>query len=685
MRCSECSFDNQENSRFCSRCGTPLPSFQNLASLTDTKTLVTPISELVIGSVFANRYFVIEKLGQGGMGKVYRVLDKKLEEEIALKVLKPEIAVDKKTIERFRNELKLARRISHPHICRMYDLNEEHGTQFITMEYVPGEDLKSTIRRLGVLNVAKVIEIAKQICEGLGEAHRHDIVHRDLKTQNIMIDPKGKARIMDFGISRCLQAEGITADGIIVGTPEYISPEQLDGSKVDERSDLYSLGIILFEMATGQLPFKGDTTLSVAIKHKTAMPPDPRELNAQIPKSLSALILKCLEKRKDKRFKNAAEILEELEKMEKASGTQEKEIPRQMIGRKRFGKQVGWRLVLGIMILAGIIVAVGNLIFQKPSPGRLNPPVTQPKVVGGKIPPKISELPPQTGNLEMTSLPAGAEIYLDDQLKGKTPLKLTLDPGSYRIKVRKYPEYREIIDRIDIHAGESISRNFGLNPQYWLRIITLPSGAEVQIDNSSRGKTPLELGLSKNTVHLVLSKGEEWSGLDKTFDLKPGINIIQENLKKLRYLLAIKTEPAQAQIFLEGSSLGLSPLEKLVGPGVHHLRIEKDGFKTVEEAINVDSDFDQVFRLIKLQMVKVRFKVFPFANVFVDGVLIGEIPPIKTEEIAEGKHVIKFESLKLNKSYSIEVEIRSGENIEIRMNMETGESKIMKIEDSPSI
>ncbi|HDZ26555.1 MAG TPA: serine/threonine protein kinase, partial [Candidatus Aminicenantes bacterium] len=258
----------------------------------------TPIKELNRGSTLASRYEIIEELGKGGMGNVYRVLDKKINEEIALKLIKPAIATDENIIERFRNELKFARKITHKNVCRMYDLNEEEEILYITMEYVLGDDLKNIIRMMGQLNPRKAISIAKQICEGLAEAHRLEVIHRDLKPRNIMIDKEGNARIMDFGIASCLKTKGITATGDMIGTPEYISPEQAEGKEADPRSDIYSLGIIIFEMVTGRVPFKGDTSLSIALMHKTETPPDPREFNTQIPIDLSRLILKCMEKDK---------------------------------------------------------------------------------------------------------------------------------------------------------------------------------------------------------------------------------------------------------------------------------------------------------------------------------------------------------------------------------------------------
>jgi serine/threonine protein kinase/tetratricopeptide (TPR) repeat protein len=282
------------------------------------------VRELTTGTTFAGRYQVIEELGKGGMGRVYKVFDTDIKEKVALKLLKPEVAADGETVERFSNELKLARKIRHKNVCGMFDLGRAEGTLYLTMEFVPGEDLKRLIRRMGQFPAAKAVSVAKQISEGLEEAHRLGIVHRDLKPSNIMVDEDGNARIMDFGIARSLQAEGITGAGVMIGTPEYMSPEQVEGKEVDERSDIYSLGIILYEMVTGRTPFEGETPLSVAHKHKYEPPADPRKLNPQVPEDLSLLILRCLEKDRAKRWQTAGELRAGLQKVVQVLPTTER-------------------------------------------------------------------------------------------------------------------------------------------------------------------------------------------------------------------------------------------------------------------------------------------------------------------------------------------------------------------------
>jgi serine/threonine protein kinase/tetratricopeptide (TPR) repeat protein len=330
----------------------------------------TPKEELSRGTTLADRYEIIEELGSGGMGRVYRVEDSKTKEEIALKLIKPEIAADKKTIERFRNELTTARKIRHKNVCAMFDLGEAEDAYFITMEYIRGEDLKSLIRRIGQLPIGKSLSIAKQLCRGMAEAHKLGIVHRDLKSNNIMIDEEGNIRMMDFGIARSLEAEGITGAGVMIGTPEYMSPEQVEGKEVDQRSDIYSLGVVLYEMVTSQVPFGGDTPFVVGVKQKSEAPQDPREINAQIPDELSSMILKCLEKEKDKRYQSVEEILSGLENIEKGiPDTTQSTIPPKLdtvkSQRHLFGKT--WMLASIILFLIFVLAAV-YFLFLKEKP-----------------------------------------------------------------------------------------------------------------------------------------------------------------------------------------------------------------------------------------------------------------------------------------------------------------------------
>ena len=383
VKCPKCHSENPETKQFCADCGTRLirenePKSQEPGTpspiSSPTETLQAPIKELTTGFTFAGRYQIIEELGKGGMGRVYKVFDTEIKEKIALKLLKPEIGVDEEMIERFRNELKLARKISQRNVCRMHDLNKEEGAYYITMEYVVGEDLKRLIRKVGQMSSGKTISIARQVCEGLAEAHSLGIVHRDLKPQNIMVDEAGNAKIMDFGIARSLKMKGITGAGVMIGTPEYMSPEQVEGKEVDQRSDIYSLGVILYEMVTGRVPFEGDTPFTIGVKHKSEIPRNPKERNPQIPEDLSRLILRSLEKDKEKRYQTTGEMISDLDKIEKGLPTTERIVPERkpLTSREITVKFSLRRLVPPALIgiaLAVIAVLVWRFIpRKKPAP-----------------------------------------------------------------------------------------------------------------------------------------------------------------------------------------------------------------------------------------------------------------------------------------------------------------------------
>ncbi|MCX6561342.1 MAG: protein kinase [Candidatus Aminicenantes bacterium] len=251
---------------------------------------------LAPGTLFAGRYQIIEEAGRGGMGIVYKALDTTINERIALKILAPEIADDATGMERFRRELKSARQVTHANVVRVHDLGQAEGIAYLTMEFAPGQTLRSVLGMAGRLNPQTAVEYARQICDGLAAAHRAGIIHRDLKPQNLMVDDRHRLRIMDFGIARPLAGSGPTREGAMIGTPAYMAPEQVEGRDVDGRTDLYALGVILFEMTTGRLPFEAESNRAMARRRLESAAPSPASINPAIPASLDALILRCLVK-----------------------------------------------------------------------------------------------------------------------------------------------------------------------------------------------------------------------------------------------------------------------------------------------------------------------------------------------------------------------------------------------------
>jgi serine/threonine protein kinase len=274
---------------------------------------------LETGQVLGDRYEIKTLLGQGGMGMVYRAFDRQLGETVALKTLRPELVVsDSTTLERFKQEIRLARRITHRNVVRTHDLGEVDGMYFITMEYVAGTNLKDLIKQRGKLPIGVTLTIGKQLCRALEVAHEQNVIHRDVKPHNIAVEPSGFIKVMDFGIARLMErtgGEGLTQAGTAIGTPEYMAPEQLMGEAVDVRADLYATGAVLFECLTGRIVFPSQTLTALIAKHLEEKPPDPRTLNREVPGPLAEAVLRALAKKPAERWATAGELADALERI----------------------------------------------------------------------------------------------------------------------------------------------------------------------------------------------------------------------------------------------------------------------------------------------------------------------------------------------------------------------------------
>ena len=267
----------------------------------------------LVGMQLSGRYRLDAQIGAGGMSTVYKAFDVNLERRVAIKLLHREMSADSDQLERFRREARAVAQLSHPHIVGVIDAGEDENRPYIVFEYVEGETLKDRIRRLGRLPVDEALAYAIEIARALGCAHSHEIVHRDVKPQNVLLDPEGLAKVTDFGIARSLRDDGLTADGRVLGTTDYVSPEQALGHDVDGQSDIYSLGIVLFEMLTGDVPFHGENQISVAMKHVREDLPDIQRMRPELSASVASVLDRMTCKKLEKRYPDAVTLEDDLE------------------------------------------------------------------------------------------------------------------------------------------------------------------------------------------------------------------------------------------------------------------------------------------------------------------------------------------------------------------------------------
>jgi len=320
--CDACGFENAEPEKPCALCG----ASEIVQATSDLSTMAAPATptpasgsggsavRVEAGQVLGERYRVISLLGTGGMGQVFRVEDTRSGQTLALKVLRPLDTDDTDRVRRFQREIQILTRIRHPAVLHILDWGDSTAGLYFVTELVDGEDLKVAIRRRGPWAPAEAAALGATLAEALAAAHAQGVVHRDVKPNNIMIARDGSVRLLDFGLARGagIDMATLTRTGTILGTPGYMSPEQFDAHGVDERSDLYSLGVVLFEVLTGRLPFTGQTPIAVALAHKTETPPLPRSLQHAIPAWLERVVLRCLEKDPARRFASASELVAEL-------------------------------------------------------------------------------------------------------------------------------------------------------------------------------------------------------------------------------------------------------------------------------------------------------------------------------------------------------------------------------------
>ncbi len=601
-----------------------------------------------------DKYEIVEEIGRGGMAVVYKGIHPFLESYVAIKVLPEYFVQDKEFVDRFTREAKTMMSLHHHNIVRIYDAGIYENKYFIVMDYIEGKTLKDLIKKEGHIEIERAVRIIGEVCEALSYAHKNSVIHRDVKPSNIIIEDKtGKSYITDFGIAKAVSGTKLTETGVSLGTPEYMSPEQFsEKGSIDQRTDIYSLGIVFYEMLTGDIPFKGDTPLGVAYKHVNTPPPHPRILNPLISPYLEKIILKMLAKDLDERYSSMDEVIKDLHyfnnkeynNISALSYTEEKKckltinsdpddakvyIDGEYIGKtpiKEFEIGYGKHKVLVVKsqyedALSEIIINrlrktyFLNVSFKKEALSE-----AETKEIESPQPPLPSE--DKTGKVERETTP----ISSSEQLTQKVEKEALVTPSEQETKKVEIGEKAIRFPKVSEEKKKKLSflkpsviipllvlvvlaplvifmiRGRGeklVNPVEKLSIISNPPSSEVYIDDNMIGTTPIENYIIKTGTHKILLKKEGYEDLSAEFEIKQG-----ENNKSLPYTLnkitvagnetkkdvpvSISSNPTSAKVYIDDKYVGDTPIDN------SKLPIGTHALKLTKDGYN---DYTQTFTL----------------------------------------------------------------------------------------
>jgi len=516
MNCPSCQGENEANATACGACGTSL----------ETPTALVVSVDLSAGQLFDSRYEILGPLGRGGMGMVYKARDRTLDEVVAIKVLRPDFAQDPKMAQRFRSEIKLARKVRHKNVCTIHDYGEDRGLLYISMELIEGVDLKRVLKEAGGLPYPEAYDLAIQIAEGLQAVHDAGIIHRDLKTPNIMRDARGVARLMDFGIAKRQEGEGgtATATGQILGTPEYMSPEQAQGQKVDFRSDVYALGVVIYEIFSGQVPFRGETPISTILKHLHDPPPLDGPAAASIPAALRPVLRKALAKDAAARYPTARDLAEALRDARSPSRRQQP-VPTAALEAPTLPKSATLPRGRGLRpwVLGASTLALGAIVVAWPR-WRVDtvPPRPRAEPTAANAVPKADATPP----------PTPAAVAVPTPAPTPTPPARATDAGPSappRPRPTPGPRPRAVENRVEAVQATPPAAASSPAPHTAPEVettgllqVAVRPWAEVSVDGKLMGTTPLDRIALAAGVHLVRVRHPAYEPVERSVAVRSG-------------------------------------------------------------------------------------------------------------------------------------------------------------------
>lgn len=525
-------------------------------------------------------YRIIDKLGIGGMATVFKAYQPNMDRLVAVKVLPRRLSTHSQFLLRFRQEAKVIARLEHPHILPVHDFGESEGYAYLVMRLVEGGSLADLLRRKSRLDIATACRMIRQVGEALDCAHEQGIVHRDIKPGNILLDRFGNCLLTDFGIAKLVETtEGLTSTGGILGTPSYLSPEQGMGERVDYRSDIYSLGVLLYQMVTGDVPFKADTPMGVIFKHVHEPPVLPLDAEPRLPESLERTILRALAKKPEDRFGSSSDMVSSLGAIaaqpipsspmpdaphaDSADASTTEVIPETEPPPRQYVRFALW-VILGATILSG----VGWLLQQKFAVSK--------------------------ATLAIRTRPELAAVYIDGSHAGLSPLEIEdFTPGVHQIQVQKerYQDYRE---DVSLKAGEQRNMEIALIPLPYgdLEVVSDPEGAAVFIEDEEKGTTPISIKDHPAGKYRVVLKKKGFDPWERTVEIVPFKSAtLSAELVTVYGELLVNSIPKGAKLWIDGQFYGKTPRRiKQVWKGSHTIELQTPGFPSWKDTVVIDID-----------------------------------------------------------------------------------------------